>query len=70
MCLRLLQPGLHYMQEGEHDKAIADCTEAIRLDPKLAIAYYERGLVYQKKGEKAKADKDFAQAKKLGYKEK
>ena len=30
-------------------------------------AYHHRGLAYEKKGEKAKAEKDFAQAKKLGY---
>jgi Flp pilus assembly protein TadD len=34
----------------------------------LAVAYYARGVVYQKKGDKAKAEQDFAQAKKLGYK--
>lgn len=47
---------------------IADLNETIRLDPKDADAYYYRGLAYQKKGDKAKADTDFAQAKKLGYK--
>ena len=55
-------------EQGDFDKAIADCTEAIRLDPKWAEAYYDRGSAYEKKGDKAKAEADFAQAKKLGYK--
>jgi Flp pilus assembly protein TadD len=38
------------------------------LNPKYAKAYYSRGLSYKKKGETAKAEEDFAQAKKLGYK--
>ena len=29
--------------------------------------YYNRGLAYQKKGEQAKAEADFAKAKELGY---
>jgi hypothetical protein len=33
-----------------------------------ADAYYGRASIYEKKGEKAKADEDFATAKKLGYK--
>jgi Flp pilus assembly protein TadD len=53
---------------GDCDKAIADHTEAIRLDPKYAEAYYGRSLAYSKKGEKAKEDVDLAQAKRLGYK--
>ena len=31
-------------------------------------AYFRRGLAYQEKGEKAKAEEDCAQAKRLGYK--
>ena len=49
------------------DSAIADCTQAIRLDPKHAEAYHYRGLAYQKKGDRAKAESDFAKAKELGY---
>ena len=52
---------------GDYDKAIADYNEAIRLDPKAAGAYYGRGFAHQQKGEQAKADEDFAKAKKLGY---
>jgi len=52
---------------GDFDSAIAAFTEAIRLDPEDAEAYYGRGVAYEKKGEKSKAEEDFAQAKKLGY---
>ena len=53
---------------AEYDRAIADLTEAVRLDPKLGVAYYGRGVAYQKKGEETKADEDFERAGKLGYK--
>ena len=59
--------GHAYQEKAEQDKAIADYTEAIRLNSKLARAYYHRGEVYQAKGEKAKAEDDFATAKQLGY---
>jgi Flp pilus assembly protein TadD len=49
-------------------KAIEDCTAAIRLDPNGGYAYYGRAQSYEKQGDKAKAEEDFAQAKKLGYK--
>ena len=54
--------------QGEYDKAIADCAEAVRLNAKFAEAYYGRGLALEKKGEKSKAEADFARAKELGYK--
>jgi tetratricopeptide (TPR) repeat protein len=48
--------------KGEQDKAIADCAEAIRLDPKLAEAYYNRGFSYAEKGEYNKAIADYTEA--------
>ena len=50
------------------DKAIADYTEAIRLNPACLTPYYLRGKACQQKDDKAKAEADFAQAKRLGYK--
>ncbi len=47
------------------ESAIADHTEAIRLNPKLAEAYYNRGLVYREKGDNSKAEADMAEATKL-----
>ena len=59
-----------YEHKGEHDKAIADYTDAIRLDPKLTEAYYGRGVAYWHNDQHDKASEDFNQAKKLGYKPK
>jgi Tfp pilus assembly protein PilF len=59
--------GIAYAAKGDADKAIADLTEAIRLDPKSGVAYYVRGRVYMKTGEQDKAKADFAQAKRLGF---
>ena len=41
---------------------MADSEEAIRLDPNLALAYLNRGLIFEAKGdwERAKADWDTA----------
>ena len=47
---------------GEHDKAIADYSEAIRVDPKEADAYINRGSVFESKGELDRAIADFSQA--------
>jgi Flp pilus assembly protein TadD len=54
--------------KGDNDKAIADLTENIRINPNDATAYHLRGFVYERIGERYKAEDDFAQAKKLGYK--
>jgi tetratricopeptide (TPR) repeat protein len=37
--------------QGDYDRAIADCTEAIRLDPKYAWAYSSRGHAFAAKGD-------------------
>jgi len=60
--------GLDYGEKGELDRAIGDYTEIIRLNPKDATAYRNRGWVYANKGEQANSDEDVAQANKLGEK--
>ena len=47
--------GVDHAEQGEYDKAIADCTEAIRFNPKFAEAYNNRGCAYAEKGEQARA---------------
>ncbi len=55
--------------QHRHDEAIADLTAAAGLGGKdAATYYYMRGLAYKRKGDNAKAEEDFATAKKLGYK--
>jgi tetratricopeptide (TPR) repeat protein len=42
--------GITYHQLNDHDKAITDYDEAIRLNPKNSVNYVMQGLSYQKKG--------------------
>ena len=53
---------------GDFDKAIADCTEAIKLDPKHVLAYYTSGAAHFAKGDCDAAIADFTQAIRLGAK--
>jgi tetratricopeptide (TPR) repeat protein len=39
--------GLAYQAKSDNEQAIADFTEAIRLEPKFAHAFYNRSTVYQ-----------------------
>ncbi len=53
--------GNAYDAKGDYDRAIADYTEAIRLDPKYAHAYNNRGNAYGAKGDYDHAIADFDQ---------
>ncbi len=44
------------------DLALADYNEAIRLDPKYAPAFIERGLVYERKNDVSRAIADFGES--------
>lgn len=57
--------GYIYNQRKEYDLAIEDLNKAIELDPEYAIAYLNRGCVYQAKGDSVRADKDFRKAREL-----
>jgi len=56
--------GQLYAEKGKIAKAVADFTEAIRLNPN-ADAYHHRGLVYADTGDTAKAIADFTEALRL-----
>src|SRR5258708_30616525 len=49
-------------KKQESDKAIADCNQAIRLEPNDATAFYNRGDSYTAKNEHERAIEDFKQA--------
>jgi tetratricopeptide (TPR) repeat protein len=48
-----------YENKRDYDHAIADYSEAIRLDPEYAEAYLVRGISYENKRELEKALADF-----------
>jgi tetratricopeptide (TPR) repeat protein len=49
-------------ERGEYDKAIADYSDAIRVDGTLSGAYTGRGLAYEGKAEVDKAKADYRKA--------
>ena len=57
------------MEKGNPDRALAELTEAIRLDPTLAKAYANRGWVYVEKGDQEKAIADCTEAIRLDPKD-
>jgi tetratricopeptide (TPR) repeat protein len=56
---------LAYENMEDYDSAIADYSEAIRLDPNEADALLYRGLNKERKGDKAGAEADIAAAKRI-----
>ncbi len=57
-----------YAEVRAFEKAIEDCNEALRITPKNAMAFNNRGLVYEKKGDLDRAGKDYIKACELGLK--
>ena len=61
--------GLAHAGLQDYKKAIENCNKAIKLNSNFAAFYELRGYCYQEFGKKTDAEKDFAKAKELGYKE-
>ena len=57
--------GVSYGAKGEHDRAIADYDQAIKLKPDYPDAFVHRGISYGAKGEHGRAIADYDQAIKL-----
>jgi tetratricopeptide (TPR) repeat protein len=57
-----LQRARTYIKMNEFDKALADYTEAIRLDPESTTAYNNRAVTYAKKGDFERALADYTEA--------
>ena len=49
-------------KKGQYDRAIADYDKAIKLNPRDANAYNNRGFAYGKKGQRDKAISDYRKA--------
>jgi tetratricopeptide (TPR) repeat protein len=58
----LVFQGVRDANSGDYDKAIATFSEAMRLDPKNALAFDNRGLAYVKKGDYNRAIADYNEA--------
>jgi tetratricopeptide (TPR) repeat protein len=54
--------GTAYQVDDHRDEAIADYSQAIRLNPYAAVAFYDRGQVYHDKGDIERAIADYSQA--------
>lgn len=54
--------GLYYANTGNHDRAIPDYTEAIRLNPQYAHAFMNRGASYRSKHDYDRAMADANEA--------
>ena len=54
--------GCAYRSKGDYDRAIADHTRAIELDPKYVSAYNNRGFAYGSKGDYNRAIADYTRA--------
>lgn len=59
------QRGWFKDHSGDIEGALADYTMAITLQPNVAYAYLNRGVLYRLKGENAKAESDFKQVVRL-----
>jgi tetratricopeptide (TPR) repeat protein len=57
--------GIAYRLKGDHERAIADYSQAIKLNAKFAAAHNNRGVAYDHRGEYDRAIADYDQALKL-----
>jgi tetratricopeptide (TPR) repeat protein len=61
----LVSQGTTDTNAGDHDRAIAAYSEAIRLDPNNAVAFTARGVGYMRKGDNDRAIADYNEALRL-----
>lgn len=68
MIHEILNRAEAYQKQGKLDLAIAEYTEALRIDPKHAGAHFGRGMCYGNKGELDNAQLDFDETTRLNPK--
>jgi tetratricopeptide (TPR) repeat protein len=61
-CVYYINQGDAWDNQGNHDAAIADYTQAIANDPNCALAYNQRGATYYEMGQFDRAIADYTQA--------
>jgi tetratricopeptide (TPR) repeat protein len=54
--------GVAWYEKGDFDRAIADFSAAVELNPKYADGFYNRGIAWSAKGDLARAIADFSAA--------
>lgn len=54
--------GMAWQEKGDRDRAMADFTDAIRLDPDSSLAYSDRGILWREKKDIDRAIADFTEA--------
>ena len=60
--------GITKIEVDDFTGAISDLSNAIGMSPSWAEAYFHRGTAYAKENKKVESDKDFEEARKLGFK--
>jgi tetratricopeptide (TPR) repeat protein len=54
--------GLAWQKKGDSERALADYNDAIRVNPKDALAYNDRGMLWRERGDSDRAIADFTAA--------
>ena len=57
--------GLSYIAQNDEENAFADFNMAIKLNDRVAESWANQALIYERRGEKAKAAKSYARAAQL-----
>jgi Flp pilus assembly protein TadD len=65
--MKLNQKGIALGNQGKYDEALKAFDEAIRIDPKLAGAWNNKGVLLDVLGRTSEANVAKAKAKELGY---
>ena len=61
--------GMAKIKMNDNEGAVSDLTAAINLNPNIGITWYYRGLAFSNLNKQPEAEKDWTQARKLGFKE-